>query len=50
MNKKEFIERVKEIIESGELDKLDELYEEIVVERSIETGGGETITVRWGTP
>lgn len=50
MNKKEFIERVKEIIESGELDKLDELYEEIAVERSIETGGGETITVRWGTP
>lgn len=54
ISKEEFVRRVMELVETDRLGELDRLYDELVNGGNnypeITTHGGETATVRWGTP
>lgn len=54
ITKEEFVQKVMAIAENGQLDKLDQLYDELVRSSGnypeISTHGSEKTTIRWGTP
>lgn len=51
MTKDKFIKRVMDAIESGRLEDLEKLYDEIIgLKNDVSTSGGEAVTVQWGTP
>lgn len=51
MTKAEFVEKVKAIMESGKLEKLDDLYEEVLGYHEKQSYSAEDkTTIRWGTP